>query len=165
MVAHLVTKIGGGAFPGPEQIIKEELMSGAKGLGVGYRGDYLVNLSRAFLTNPKLEILESKKDIHDFFAEIKGFGPYAVNHMLVMLGHYDRIPIDGEVRRFFAQMLRRDVVDDEDIQIRYSKKWQNWNFLAYKMDRIRRKLNYIDDVVKTTQLIEDEHPIGSNLPL
>ena len=33
---------------------------------------------------------------------VKGIGSYAANHLLMLLGHYDQIPCDSEVRAYLG---------------------------------------------------------------
>jgi hypothetical protein len=75
----------------------------------------------------------------------EGFGAYAVNHMLVLLHHYSKIPVDSEVRDYFKTMLKKRKPTERAINL-YFNKWGKWKFLAYKCERIALKMNYIDDV-------------------
>ena len=37
---------------------------------------------------------------------VKGVGSYAANHLLMLLGHYDQIPCDSEVREYLGDVAQ-----------------------------------------------------------
>jgi 3-methyladenine DNA glycosylase/8-oxoguanine DNA glycosylase len=149
MVGNLVEKLGEGAFPNPDQILCYGKNRLKKEIGMGYRTDYLWELCQR-ISKGHLSISEplesiSEKELIDMLNSIKGFGPYAVNHMLVLLHHYSRIPVDSEVREYFKTVLKTNNLTDKFIN-QYYDKWGEWKSLAYKCERIVSNKNYIDDV-------------------
>jgi N-glycosylase/DNA lyase len=150
MVNNLVEKIGKGAFPTSDQILvygKEKLQ---KDIGMGYRTEFLwllcqrISEGRLNISDEHIQSL-SEKELIDMLNSIKGFGPYSVNHMLVLLHHYSKIPVDSEVREYFKTVLKKRKLTERAINWHFNK-WGEWKFLAYKCERIALKRNYIDDV-------------------
>jgi 3-methyladenine DNA glycosylase/8-oxoguanine DNA glycosylase len=149
MINNLVEKIGEGAFPTANQILaygKEQLQ---KEIGMGYRTEFLwllcqrISEGRLNISDEKIKSL-SEKELIDLLNSIKGFGSYSVNHMLVLLHHYSKIPVDSEVRDYFKTVLKKRKLTERAIN-RHFDKWGKWKFLAYKCERIALNRNYIDN--------------------
>jgi 3-methyladenine DNA glycosylase/8-oxoguanine DNA glycosylase len=88
------------AFPTPGQLAatdEETLRSVAK---LGYRAPYVLELARRIDSGAlDLEALRTTPlptdELRKRLRAIKGVGPYAVANLLMLLGHYDAIPIDS----------------------------------------------------------------------
>jgi 3-methyladenine DNA glycosylase/8-oxoguanine DNA glycosylase len=113
MTAHLVRRHGPEhadgtrAFPGPEVVAGVEAAELQEHCRVGYRGEPLVRLAR--------DIVEGRVDLEALRADsvgleeaerrllaIRGIGPYAAANVLMLLGHYDHLPVDS----WFRQTVR-----------------------------------------------------------
>jgi len=74
---------------------------------IGYRTEYLKLLSRTFNDDHELAGLESQiysyEDAYKIVSKLKGFGPYARTHLLIIAGYYERIPIDSEVTSYMKK--------------------------------------------------------------
>lgn len=149
MVTNLVEKLGepgaGGvrAFPTaealasvPEKFYRDEIRS-------GYRSPYFVELADA-VASGKLDpqswlttdipTVELKKEIK----AIKGFGDYAAENLLKLLGRYDGLALDSWLRsQFYKKHNREKVCPDKKIE-RYYKKFGAWKGLAIWCDMTER---------------------------
>ena len=118
-------------FPSLEEIREIPVSVLEKKCKLGYRAQYLKNVARAFMENDSFagwstsEILGSLK-------EVKGLGEYSINHIGMLLGKYDQIPVDSEVRGYFRQVGRPE--DREFIYSHYQN-WHPYEFLAYRLER------------------------------
>jgi 3-methyladenine DNA glycosylase/8-oxoguanine DNA glycosylase len=137
----------GHSFPTPTRIANasaEEL----KAIGLGYRASYVKELAENIvLGSIDLENLRTDLDsvnLRNMLLSIRGIGPYAANHMLMLLGRYDFVPVDSDVRSYlkipstWKQSKTEKVVD-----IKY-REWGKFKFLAYKIERILMKRNYFN---------------------
>jgi 3-methyladenine DNA glycosylase/8-oxoguanine DNA glycosylase len=96
----------------------------------------VVELARA-VTDGDLD-LEGLKDarlttdeVRERLLAIKGVGDYAAASLLVLLGHYDFVPIDSWARR----MVSREWYDGEpvgraEVEAAFER-WGSWKGLAY----------------------------------
>src|SRR5687768_3211146 len=149
MVTNLVTTLGesgtGGAraFPTakalasvPEKFYRDEIRA-------GYRSPYFVELANAvasgaidpesWLTS-ELPTPELKKEIKS----IKGFGEYAADNLLKLLGRYDGLALDSWLRsQFYRKHNREKVCPDKKIE-RHYKKFGMWKGLAIWCDMTER---------------------------
>jgi 3-methyladenine DNA glycosylase/8-oxoguanine DNA glycosylase len=88
------------AFPLPQSIARaaaERLRQEAR---LGYRAPYVLELARRIDSGAlDLETLRTTplptEELRKRLRAVKGVGPYAVANLLMLLGHYDAIPIDS----------------------------------------------------------------------
>lgn len=114
---------------------------------VGYRAKTVVEISTHFKDKPDLEDLftpENKEEIREFLVAIKGVGAYSANHMLVLSGHHDELPIDSEVASYFQKKHGLEKVPSEKEILAHYKKYKPCSFLAFKFIRMGERLNYIN---------------------
>ena len=92
-------------FPGPERLAaasQHDLQTGETGLpspvhpGVGTAGSGGDVDLDAWCQEEDTAALRAT------ILDVKGIGNYAANHLLMMLGHYDQIPCDSEVRAYLG---------------------------------------------------------------
>ncbi len=136
----LVEHVGQGGWPTPAMVTdfgSERLKIRCK---VGYRAERIVRLAEAFLDGSldPAWYEDPARTTDELFHAIKalyGFGDYAANNMLQLLGHYDRLPIDTETYRHFC--LTQNIKRPKDptrlhrrIE-RYYGKFQPFAFKAY----------------------------------
>jgi 3-methyladenine DNA glycosylase/8-oxoguanine DNA glycosylase len=108
---HLVTLTEarcGGAFPPPESIAAAGPDALRAHCRLGYRADWIHRLAVA-LAEGSLD-LEALKDptlpeaeVAEGLRGIRGFGPYAVAHLQMLLGRYDVLPLDSWLRATVRQ--------------------------------------------------------------
>lgn len=149
MVNNLVDLLGdrgsGGAraFPAagavasvPEEFFRDEIRA-------GYRSPYFAELAEAVASgriDPEswlatdLPTSELKKQIKS----IKGFGDYAAENLLKLLGRYDGLALDSWLRsQFYKKHNREKVCPDKKIE-RHYKKFGAWKGLAIWCDMTER---------------------------
>jgi 3-methyladenine DNA glycosylase/8-oxoguanine DNA glycosylase len=146
MVAALVAGLGTPwpgepnrrAFPTPGQIAQagEERL---KAFGFGYRAGYVWELARsvaegrldlAALAAADRPVAEVRRDL----LAIKGVGAYAAATLLMLLGRYDYLAIDSEMRSHVSRKYGQgEAVSDAQIRAVYEP-WGRWRYLAYWFD-------------------------------
>jgi 3-methyladenine DNA glycosylase/8-oxoguanine DNA glycosylase len=88
------------AFPAPGSIAQADVETLRQDARLGYRAPYVLELARLVDSGTlDLEALRTAPLPTDALRKrlraIKGVGPYAVANLLMLLGHYDAIPIDS----------------------------------------------------------------------
>jgi len=147
-MADSLCALAGGGFPAPEDLLPYSPRRLAKLAPVGYRAGTIIELGRRCAEGQlPVDAWAAQGDfarVREALAEIKGFGPYSINHVLVLLGAYDGIPVDSEVLAY----LRRTHFDGRAVgpteAVRPYDRYGRFRFLAFKFGRMGRKLNYID---------------------
>jgi len=107
MNRRLVEHVGAGGWPTPAMVSdfgSERLKNKCK---VGYRAERIVRLAEAFLDgsiDPDWyeDPARTSDELFHAVKALYGFGEYAANNMLQLLGRYDRLPIDTETYRHFC---------------------------------------------------------------
>ena len=95
----------------------------------GYRGAYLVSLSRAIAAGDlDLERLGRATadelpdgELEDRLLELPGVGPYAAAHIMMTLGRYHRLILDAWTRPTYAKRIGRRSVSDTAIERRFRR--------------------------------------------
>ena len=66
--------------------------------------------------------------------QIKGVGPYAAATILMILGRYEHLAIDSEMRAFVSKKYYPDQpITEAQIRAIYAP-WGKWQYLAYWFD-------------------------------
>lgn len=147
MVERLTSKLGETfpgrsdwqAFPTPAAIaaagpefLKEET-------GLGYRSPYVWELAAGIVDGRyDLTVFEdpnrSVVDLLKALRQIKGVGAYAAATILMLLGRYEHLAIDSELRGHVSRKyFEGQPVTDAQIQAIYET-WGRWRYLAYWFD-------------------------------
>ena len=132
--------LGGGAFPSPKQLIDIGPRRLSHAAPVGYRAETIVNVAR--LTEEGQMPLdtwmaEGNIDrVRSTLRQIKGIGDYCVNHMMVLLGIYDRLPVDSEVIKHLRDTYHGGRRVPASVAVRRFEPFDAHAFLAYKFGRI-----------------------------
>jgi 3-methyladenine DNA glycosylase/8-oxoguanine DNA glycosylase len=124
------------AFPTPEQLAAtgaETLRSAAR---LGYRSPYVVELARA-VASGELD-LESLKvadmptaELRKRLLAIKGVGGYAAANLLMILGHYDFVPVDSWAMKMVShEWYGGEAVGQTEVEAAFER-WGEWKGLAY----------------------------------
>jgi len=144
MVARLVARLGEPfpanpdlrAFPTAEQIATAGEKIFEADIRLGYRNAYVLQLAREVAGGQRdLEALKTsslpytalKKELKS----IKGVGDYAAHTLLMLLGRYDEVAVDSEMRAH-VRRTRPDghTFSDREMAALYER-WGEWRFLAY----------------------------------
>lgn len=147
MVDRLVAKLGeplpgqaqASAFPTPEAIAAAGPEFLKRETGLGYRSDYVWELAvkvaegqldLAGLADPSLSTVELQRELR----KIKGVGEYAAATMLMLLGRYEHLAIDSELRAFATKKyFNGEAPADAQLRAIYAP-WGKWQYLAYWFD-------------------------------
>ncbi len=119
------------AFPMPEQLAK----IGATAR-LGYRAPYVVELTQA-VDSGELD-LESLKttdmaaaELRKHLLAIKGVGGYAAANLLMILGHYDFVPVDSwALKKVSHEWYGGEVVGQAEVEAAFEG-WGEWKGLVY----------------------------------
>jgi 3-methyladenine DNA glycosylase/8-oxoguanine DNA glycosylase len=147
MVAGLCREFGDeGAFPTPERLARageDELRS----IGLGYRARFVSEFARKAVDgeiSTESWIGRETDDLREELLSLPGIGPYSANHMLMLLGHYDRIPCDSEVCSYLGLPPGTDSRKVERLAAERYGAFGKYAFLAYKFERVLKNRNYVD---------------------
>ena len=149
MVRNLVSMLGesgpGGvnAFPTAEALASVSEKFYRDDIRAGYRSPYFLELAEAvaagkldpesWLTTD-LPTAELKKEIKS----VKGFGDYAAENLLKLLGRYDGLALDSWLRsQFYKKHNREKICPDKKIE-RHYKRFGPWKGLAIWCDMTER---------------------------
>ena len=147
-MCEALCRINGGFFPQPEDILNLSERTLRKRVPVGYRASTILNIAEMQEANslPLDDLASEKKfdEIKRLLGSIKGCGRYSINHMLVLLGCYDSIPVDSEVLAYLREQYFGDKHISERQAVMPYNHFGEYKYLAYKFSRIVRRLNYTD---------------------
>ncbi len=149
MVRNLVHNLGapaiggGHAFPTPAAMASVDEKFYRDEIRAGYRSPYFVELAEA-VASGKLDpeswltsdvpSAELKKEIKN----VKGFGDYAADNLLKLIGRYNGLALDSWLRsQFYKKHNREKVCPDKKIE-RHYKKFGDWKGLAIWCDMTER---------------------------
>ena len=124
-------------FPTPDEIRGLRISTLQKKGKLGYRAEYLHNLTDWFLNNEDTN--NDTNDIINGLIAVKGLGPYSISHISVLLGNFSALPLDSEVRAFCKS---NGLESDFEIKTHYEK-WEPYQFLGYKLNRVAEQCNWI----------------------
>jgi 3-methyladenine DNA glycosylase/8-oxoguanine DNA glycosylase len=111
----------------------------AKKTNLGYRTDYIyllaVQVAKGDIdTESFLDQQILTNDLRRILLKIKGIGNYSAATMLMLLGHYDELPVDSVFREFvFKKYFKGKTVNEKKAGKIY-KDWDRWKYLAYWYD-------------------------------
>jgi 3-methyladenine DNA glycosylase/8-oxoguanine DNA glycosylase len=136
--------IGEGGFPTAEHLLKYTPSRLAARVPLGYRARTVLEIADLIARGDlPLDVWAAADRFEDARAALKviwGIGPYALNHMMVLLGDHSHIPVDCEVLRYLrgTHFGGRDVTAEEAVKP-YEPFGQH-KFLAFKFGRMARKI-------------------------
>src|SRR5690606_5323683 len=127
------------AFPTPGAIATAGPRFLEQEVRLGYRSDYLWELATAVAEGRRdLQAFEDPtlptKELRRALLDIKGIGSYAAATLLMLLGRYEELAIDTEMRAFVAKKyFHGQRVSEAQIRVIYAP-WGRWQYLAYWFD-------------------------------
>ena len=134
-------------FPGPEVILGHDPDELRQMVPLGYRTEYLLELARTFAADPQLGGIESNsRSYSDAFAQInalKGFGEYATRHLLLLVGYFDRVPIDTVVLGYLKR--NHNFRKPEAFIRRHYRKWGKYQWWGLKLEKMLNRQNWLGD--------------------
>ncbi|MEI8375622.1 MAG: hypothetical protein WCJ35_22605 [Planctomycetota bacterium] len=134
-------------FPPPEKLAAASVRE-LQDARLGFRARYISEFSlRVVCGDLDLDTWCKEKStdaLRSTVLGIKGIGNYAANHLLMLLGHYDQIPCDSEVRAYLGISAKASQKEVERIAAKRYGHWGRFTYLAYKFERVFAKENYVD---------------------
>lgn len=127
------------AFPSVHTIAALPLAEFKQAVNLGYRGDYVHLLATRIVSGElALDTLRAAHltttEVRRSLLAIKGIGGYAAATLLMLLGHYDQLPVDSVFRQFVSKnYFEGAAVSDREAQEIYTD-WGRWKYLAYWFD-------------------------------
>jgi 3-methyladenine DNA glycosylase/8-oxoguanine DNA glycosylase len=127
------------AFPAPEALAGTTESVLRSRCRLGYRAPYLLTFaddvaSGRLSLEPFEDLSVDTPTLARELGLIKGFGPYAVNALLMSLGRFERIILDSWIRKMVARRyFKNPMVSDRSIE-RVYKPWGKWKALACWFD-------------------------------
>jgi 3-methyladenine DNA glycosylase/8-oxoguanine DNA glycosylase len=161
MVAALVEHLGepspgapphgwrGRAFPTPQAMAEARPAFYRSVMRAGYRGAYLRTIARSVAAGAlDLEMLghtgpdaRSDDEVAERLADLPGVGPYAVAHIMMLLGRYSRLVLDSATRPAYARLRGGRMVTDRTLRRRY-RRYGRYAGLAFWLFLTRRWAEY-----------------------
>jgi 3-methyladenine DNA glycosylase/8-oxoguanine DNA glycosylase len=144
MVQRLIAVAGPGgrAFPLPEAVARMSAARLKAKVRCGYRAESLVRFARR-VASGKLDLEKWKEEqlssesIREAILEEHGFGPYAAENILRILGRHDFLALDSWVRKKYRQLYPGSAKStDGSIARRYAK-YGSYRGLALWLDMTR----------------------------
>jgi len=124
------------AFPMPEQLAARGATALCSAAGLGYRAPYVVELARAVDSGDlDLESLKTTDmptaELRKHLLAIKGVGGYAAANLLMILGHYDFVPVDSwALKTVSREWYGGEVVEQAEVEASFEG-WGEWKGLVY----------------------------------
>jgi N-glycosylase/DNA lyase len=109
---------------------------------LGYRARVLKEATQLLFDNQLLLAsgeLTIPQIAREVLLELRGIGPYAADHLMILQGDYSRIPVDSEVT---AYCQKEYGITEREINDHFAD-WGHYRFLGYKVDRILKRTNWI----------------------
>ena len=141
------TPSGSYPFPPPQKIAEYSPEKIQTLMPVGYRAEFLIGLSKRFCVDPNLNDLELNgfgyRKADATVRSLKGFGDYAVAHILVLTGHFDKIPVDSVVVSYLKNNYR--VRKPNSFIKRHYRKWGKYQWWGLKLEKMLKRQNWLGD--------------------
>lgn len=135
MVRDLVDVYGPG-FPSPERIAAVDVREFEASVGLGYRAAYVHDAARR-IAEGELDPerwLDSELPVDELRARVlsvRGIGPYAAATLMMLLGRYDRLPVDSVFRTFVGERYFEGADPEPERARSVYESWGPWRYLAY----------------------------------
>ena len=139
LVAESACQAGNSSFfPSPQMVRSLGLGVLTKKCRLGYRAQYLQNITDAFTQDSQALENGSPREVVERLSQVKGLGPYCANHIAILLGEYSRIPVDSEVRSYCKEV---GLSYKEERILKHYSAWHPFEFLAFRMERRLRRMS------------------------
>lgn len=139
-----------GNFPTSKEILRYNDKKLSDIVPVGYRYRTILEVSLLWEDGKyDIEKWAKEKDyekIKGVLKKVWGIGDYCLNHILVLMGDYSFIPVDSEVLRYLKDVYFQGREVSVKESVKPFEKYGEFRYLAYKYERMARKLNYINKI-------------------
>lgn len=145
MVNNLVNKLGTAgpgdlrSFPSPRSMASVDEAFYRSEIKAGYRAPYFAEIAERVADgklDPEsfLDPDRSTEDLRKELKAIKGFGDYAADNMLKLLGRYDGLALDSWLRsKFYEKHNKKRKCDDKRI-VKHYQRFGKWKGLVIWCD-------------------------------
>ncbi|MHC4941691.1 MAG: DNA-3-methyladenine glycosylase family protein [Planctomycetota bacterium] len=123
------------AFPSAEAVASKNERFLREKVRLGYRAPFMLELARAFAEGrvDRAFFLDPGRPIEELagaFGKFKGFGPYAVNSLLITFGRFEEVIVDSWIRKMVSRRhFKGRKIADSRIRKLYAP-WGPWAGLA-----------------------------------
>jgi N-glycosylase/DNA lyase len=122
-------------FPNPAAMASKGERFYRERIRAGYRAPFLARLARAVASGRlDLESMRGSAEPTDALAgriaALDGFGPYATEHLLKLLGRFDHLALDSWVRGKLKEVRGRRTVPTDRVMRRWYRPYGSWAGLA-----------------------------------
>jgi len=139
-MCQALCRFGEGAFPTPTSLLAFNERRLAACIPLGYRARTVLTLAKLYdqrrLPFDDWAAQGQFERIRQTLRPVWGIGPYALNHILVLLGCYDAIPVDSEARRFLSETHFGGKTVSPQEAVRPYEKYGKFRFLAFQFSRL-----------------------------
>jgi 3-methyladenine DNA glycosylase/8-oxoguanine DNA glycosylase len=124
------------AFPTPDQLAATDQETLRSAAGLGYRAPYVLELARSVVSGTlDLEGFKTAgiptPQLRKQLLAIKGVGEYAAANLLMLLGHYDFVPVDSWALKMVShEWYGGEPVGQAEVEAAFEH-WEEWKGLAY----------------------------------
>ena len=123
------------AFPTPESILGAgERYLTTEGR-LGYRAQAVLGLAERAAELEGLRGVGSSEELRRRLLSLRGIGPYAAATLLMLLGRYDYLAVDSELRSFAAKKYFASGTPAASELAHLYEDWGRWRYLGYWLDR------------------------------
>lgn len=125
-------------FPNPEEILSRIPRGDATYASLGYRSQSLRQLAQTALEEDAWLLDPSVRGpctlLRERVAMWPGFGPYATDHLMALLGDYSVLPVDREVGKQIGIHTPGKAFKPKSPN--HFSSWGSFRFTAYKLTRV-----------------------------
>ena len=129
-----------GAFPAAATLLRFSERRLADLTSLGYRAKTVLTLSRLYdegrLPLDQWAAQGEYDRIREALRPVWGIGPYASNHILVLLGCYDTIPVDSEAIKFLSETHFEGKSVSPREAVGPYERYGRFRFLAFQFHRL-----------------------------
>ena len=139
------TQQGAFPFPSAEKVARAGLVKLKEKMRVGYRAPYIKKLAQVLSKDAGAVNFDAltEHELREYFSRIQGFGPYATNHMLILCGFYNQVPVDSVVRAYIQAHYATD--DYADFIASHYGPWGEYQWWGMKLEQIALRDNWLGD--------------------
>lgn len=124
------------AFPTPARLANVDVEILRKTVRLGYRAPYVLELAQR-VAGGELDLEEWKTavlptdELRKRLLSLKGVGPYAAASLLMLMGHYDSVPVDSWAFKLVSyEWYDQQPVGRAEVEKAFAD-WGRWKGLAY----------------------------------
>lgn len=124
------------AFPSPGSLARSDEQTLREQTRLGYRAPFILELAQ-LIDSGSLNLEELKNsglpsnEVFNKLVSVKGVGNYAAANLLMLLGHYEYIPIDSWALKMVSNEFFAGKPIEAEQVVEIFEPWGKWKGLAY----------------------------------